>query len=375
MIARERTRHRRDSHRRVNRRVPSRARVANPTNTARLVPVRTTCILAPSEWLDPMIWRSPSSGESNRLFSAGQPHHPESARSLPPSSPSHAEPSPRRWRLPSRCTPRSPRAPRRSPAAPRAAPRRPRVRVPRRRSRPGRPRLRARLRARALPPPRARRRRRAVPPRRARRRLRPLRGPARSPPPPGRHVQGVSISPSTRLRRWRRRQSSAALNPIAAARFAALARGVQGLGYRRTQVDAVEYNEDGGVDSPLFVGDAGVRRFIPDRPAPVTGPPRGVYRRSRSRQLANRTLSHEGVGVVSLVVERGAPPPPPKERLVASAENFRRWRILPRRDRGTAFTITVAPGAARKFWTARTSSWGRCWRDRRWWTRSPRCRR
>ena len=137
-------------------------------------------------------------------------------------------------------------------------------------------------------------------------------------------------------------------NPIAAARFAALARGVQGLGYRRTQVDAVEYNEDGGVDSPLFVGDGGVRAFvIPGSSTPIADLPGGLSAESLAPELANQTLSHEGVGVVSLVVERGAPPPPPKERLVSVNGKFQTVADPPAPGpNGTAFTITVAPGAA-----------------------------
>ena len=137
-------------------------------------------------------------------------------------------------------------------------------------------------------------------------------------------------------------------NPIAAARFAALARGVQGLGYRRTQVDAVEYNEDGGVDSPLFVGDAGVRAFvIPGSSTPVTDLPGGPSADKLAPELAKQTLSHEGAGVVSLVVERGAPPPPPKERLVSVNGKFQTVADPPAPGpNGTAFTITVAPGAA-----------------------------
>ena len=137
-------------------------------------------------------------------------------------------------------------------------------------------------------------------------------------------------------------------SPVAAARFAALASGVQGLGYRRTQVDAVEYNEDGGVDSPLFVGDAGVRAFvIPGSSTPVTDIPGGPSTDKLLPELAKQTLSHESAGVVSLVVERGAPPPPPKERLVSVNGKFQTVTDPPPPGpNGTAFTITVAPGAA-----------------------------
>ena len=130
-------------------------------------------------------------------------------------------------------------------------------------------------------------------------------------------------------------------------------------------MDAVEYNEDGGVDSPLFVGDGGVRAFvIPGSSTPIADLPGGLSAESLAPELANQTLSHEGVGVVSLVVERGAPPPPPKERLVSVNGKFQTVADPPAPGpNGTAFTITVAPGAARRFWTARTSSWGRCWRD------------
>ena len=54
------------------------------------------------------------------------------------------------------------------------------------------------------------------------------------------------------------------VNKIAAARFLALANGVQGLGYKRTQIDAVEYDEDPdtGVDTPSFLGSTGIRAFV-----------------------------------------------------------------------------------------------------------------
>ena len=186
------------------------------------VPVQVPYWYSRAERVHPMIWQLPML--ANRIVSsAGQPHHPGSARSLPPSSPTtHAGTLPRRWRLPSRCTPRSPRAPRRSPAAPT------RGATPSARPRPATP-----IATRTTPPPRppprprppaaarCRRRRRAVPPRRARRRLRPLRGPRRVRRRlPGRHVQGVF--------RFRRRRAMPAgrvvvgvfgdANPIAAAR-------------------------------------------------------------------------------------------------------------------------------------------------------------
>ena len=51
--------------------------------------------------------------------------------------------------------------------------------------------------------------------------------------------------------------------------------------------------------------------------------------------------------MVSLVVERGAPPPPPKERLVSVNGKFQTVADPPAPGpNGTAFTITVAPGAA-----------------------------
>jgi peptidyl-prolyl cis-trans isomerase B (cyclophilin B) len=63
-------------------------------------------------------------------------------------------------------------------------------------------------------------------------------------------------------------------NPVAASRFAALAVGIQGLGYKRTEINAVEYCEDGGVDNPLFIGNNGVRAFvIPGSSTPVDGLP------------------------------------------------------------------------------------------------------
>ena len=247
----------------------------------------TTCIRAPSEWLDPMIWRSPSSGESNRLFSAGQPHHPRIGSVPPAIVPlTRGNPPPvdgvfprdaRRGRLARRVDPR--RAPARRHAvrasASRDADRDPDDPASAPASAPAPSRRRALAAAVAAPfLPGALAAASALS-------AAPAAFAAASPAvtskvffdfavdaqPAGRVVVGVFGD----------------ANPIAAARFAALARGVQGLGYRRTQVDAVEYNEDGGVDSPLFVGDAGVRALSsPDRPPRSRTSP-GVSRRSRSR--------------------------------------------------------------------------------------------
>ena len=140
-------------------------------------------------------------------------------------------------------------------------------------------------------------------------------------------------------------------SPISAARFEALARGVQGLGYKRTQVDAVEYDEDPstGADTPIFVGDAGVRAFvIPGSSTPVVGLPGGPSAEALLPELARQTLSHDDRprGLVSLVVERGAPPPPPKEKLVSINGKFVTVADPPAPGpNGTAFTVTVARGA------------------------------
>ena len=140
-------------------------------------------------------------------------------------------------------------------------------------------------------------------------------------------------------------------SPISAARFEALARGVQGLGYKRTQVDAVEYDEDPstGADTPIFVGDAGVRAFvIPGSSTPVVGLPGGPSAEALLPELVRQTLSHDDRprGLVSLVVERGAPPPPPKEKLVSINGKFVTVADPPAPGpNGTAFTVTVARGA------------------------------
>jgi peptidyl-prolyl cis-trans isomerase B (cyclophilin B) len=143
-------------------------------------------------------------------------------------------------------------------------------------------------------------------------------------------------------------------NPIAAARFLALAEGVQGLGYRRTQIDAVEYDEDAETkeDTPSFLGSTGIRAFvIPGSTTPVTSLPGGASNEALLPELAARRIGHDDlpgnkVGIVSLVVERGAPPPPPKERLVSVNGKFVKVADPPPPGpNGTAFAVTVAPGA------------------------------
>ena len=147
------------------------------------------------------------------------------------------------------------------------------------------------------------------------------------------------------------------LNPISAARFLALAEGVQGLGYKRTQIDAVEYDEDPntGVDTPSFLGSTGIRAFvIPGSTTPVTSLPGGASNEALLPELETRKIGHDSrpngrsVGIVSLVVERGAPPPPPKEKLVSVNGKFVKVTDPPPPGpNGTAFAVTVAPGAGR----------------------------
>ena len=143
-------------------------------------------------------------------------------------------------------------------------------------------------------------------------------------------------------------------NPVAAARFLALAEGVQGLGYKRTQIDAVEYDEDPetGVDTPSFLGSTGIRAFvIPGSTTPVTSLPGGASNEALLPELAAATFGHDDlpdgkVGIVSLVVERGAPPPPPKEKLVSMNGKFVKVADPPPPGpNGTAFAVTVARGA------------------------------
>jgi peptidyl-prolyl cis-trans isomerase B (cyclophilin B) len=143
-------------------------------------------------------------------------------------------------------------------------------------------------------------------------------------------------------------------NPIAAARFLALAEGIQGLGYRRTQIDAVEYDEDPETkeDTPSFLGSTGIRAFvIPGSTTPVTSLPGGASNEALLPELAARRIGHDDlpgnkVGIVSLVVERGAPPPPPKERLVSVNGKFVKVADPPPPGpNGTAFAVTVARGA------------------------------
>ena len=143
-------------------------------------------------------------------------------------------------------------------------------------------------------------------------------------------------------------------NPVAAARFLALAEGVQGLGYKRTQIDAVEYDEDPetGVDTPSFLGSTGIRAFvIPGSTTPVTSLPGGASNEALLPELAAATFGHDDlpdgkVGIVSLVVERGTPPPPPKEKLVSVNGKFVKVADPPPPGpNGTAFAVTVARGA------------------------------
>ena len=140
------------------------------------------------------------------------------------------------------------------------------------------------------------------------------------------------------------------VNKIAAARFLALANGVQGLGYKRTQIDAVEYDEDPdtGVDTPSFLGSTGIRAFvIPGSTTPVTTLPGGASVDALFPELENKLISHDSKpkGIVSLVVERGAPPPPPKEKLVSINGKFVKVADPPPPGpNGTAFTVTVNSG-------------------------------
>ena len=98
-------------------------------------------------------------------------------------------------------------------------------------------------------------------------------------------------------------------SPIAAARFKALAQGIQGLGYRRSEINAVEYEEENGADTPLFIADPGVKAFvIPGSSTPVEGLPGGPSTDALLPELAKSAISHRRAGLVSLTVERGAPP-------------------------------------------------------------------
>ena len=85
---------------------------------------------------------------------------------------------------------------------------------------------------------------------------------------------------------------------------------------------------------------------IPGTSTPVEGLPGGSTAERLVPELEAKRLSHARAGVVSLVVERGAPPPPPKERLVSMNGKFVTVTDPPPPGpNGTAFTITVAPGA------------------------------
>ena len=141
-------------------------------------------------------------------------------------------------------------------------------------------------------------------------------------------------------------------NRVAAARFLALAEGVQGLGYRRTQIDAVEYDEDPvtGVDTPSFLGTTGVRGFvIPGSTTPIASLPGGNSNAGLLAELAAKSIPHDldgKRGIVSLVVERATPPDPPKERLVSMNGKFVTVKDPPLPGpNGTAFTVTLTPNA------------------------------
>ena len=135
-------------------------------------------------------------------------------------------------------------------------------------------------------------------------------------------------------------------SPIAAARFKALAAGIQGLGYRRSEISTVEYEEENGADTPLFIADNGVRAFvIPGSSTPVEGLPGGSSADALLPELAAATISHDRAGLVSLTVERGAPPPPPKEKLVSMNGKFVTVKDPPPPGpNGTGFVITTSGG-------------------------------
>ena len=135
-------------------------------------------------------------------------------------------------------------------------------------------------------------------------------------------------------------------SPIAAARFKALALGIQGLGYRRSEINAVEYEEENGADTPLFIADPGVKAFvIPGSSTPVEGLPGGPSTDALLPELAKSAISHRRAGLVSLTVERGAPPPPPKERLVSMNGKFVTVKDPPPPGpNGTGFVVTVSGG-------------------------------
>lgn len=137
-------------------------------------------------------------------------------------------------------------------------------------------------------------------------------------------------------------------SPIAAARFKALAIGIQGLGYRRSEINAVEYEEENGADTPLFIADPGVKAFvIPGSSTPVEGLPGGPSTDALLPELAKSAISHRRAGLVSLTVERGAPPPPPKERLVSMNGKFVTVKDPPPPGpNGTGFVVTVSGGAS-----------------------------
>ena len=113
----------------------------------------------------------------------------------------------------------------------------------------------------------------------------------------------------------------------------------------------MEYDEDPttGLDTPSFLGSTGIRAFvIPGSNTPVTDLPGGPSADKLLPELERKLVKHDvkPFGIVSLVVERGTAPPPAKERLVSMNGKFVTVRDPPPPGpNGTAFTVTVAPGA------------------------------
>ena len=108
----------------------------------------------------------------------------------------------------------------------------------------------------------------------------------------------------------------------------------------------MEYEEENGADTPLFIADNGVRAFvIPGSSTPVEGLPGGSSADALLPELAAATISHDRAGLVSLTVERGAPPPPPKEKLVSMNGKFVTVKDPPPPGpNGTGFVITTSGG-------------------------------
>lgn len=126
------------------------------------------------------------------------------------------------------------------------------------------------------------------------------------------------------------------VRPQAASRFVALAKGVENVGYRRTQVDQIRPGQ--------FIRAAGVRSFTYTAGVAPVDVPGGETADRLVPELEASALKHDAEGLVSLVVLPDVEPAPPKSRLVArNGALVTVEEPLPPGPNGTGFAITLAP--------------------------------